>query len=58
MHKYLQTRKVFFRHSPVSISMHIHSLPQLVNSPGASHFFSFTFFVVGVFKMMFKHPYL
>ncbi|KAL0706492.1 hypothetical protein Bca4012_072918 [Brassica carinata] len=50
--------KVFFRHSPVSISMHIHPLPQLVNSPGASHFFSFTFFVVGVFKMMFKHPYL
>ncbi|WZZ70021.1 hypothetical protein YC2023_081391 [Brassica napus] len=57
MHKCLQPRKVFFRHSPVSISMHIHPPPQLKNIPGVRHFFTF-FFHVGVFKMMFKCPYL
>ncbi|WZZ25351.1 hypothetical protein YC2023_008752 [Brassica napus] len=57
MHKCLQPRKVFFRHYPVSISMHIHPLPQLENIPGARHFFFFHVFFC-VFKMMFKRPYL
>ncbi|KAL0687266.1 hypothetical protein Bca4012_086943 [Brassica carinata] len=40
----------------VSISMHIHPPPQLENISQARHFF--TFFLVGVLKIMFKPPYI
>ncbi|KAL0649338.1 hypothetical protein Bca4012_092029 [Brassica carinata] len=57
MHKTLQPSKIFFRHSPVSISMHIHPPPQLQNISQARHFFH-VFFLVGVLKIMFKPPYI
>ncbi|CAN6869468.1 unnamed protein product [Brassica oleracea] len=50
MHKCLQPRKVFFRHSPVSISMHIHPPPQLKNIPGVRHFFHVFFFMLVCLK--------